>query len=454
MLDIRTPMAHMFGAFSNNRTSSLYNNFFKKNVSLSRNELINLQNSLISRLVSHAYHHTQHYRELFDSNHVSPNDITCAQDLQKLPALTKSIIRHQHEKMISDDQYGKNLRKVSSSGSTGTPITVYKSPYYEQMSNAAYMRNVSLCGFQWWKERSLWLWYATPPGNIVGMLKQQLTYRFHNMRMIMTEQFDESDFVGYIRQIKSFRPKLIFGKGTVLLPFAEYLHKNGIRLDSVQSVVTCSTKLEGRNRIAEGFQANVFDFYSTQEIYAIAVESSPGVMRVADDNVALNISPQGEFYITALHSYGFPLINYKVGDYGEFTSTPQSDNDNLPFSSISLKIGRVTELFLTADKKFVSGGHLMTHLAQYEFGIVEHQIEQTGFDTFIVRYVPDTNFDMEYTEMVRKMLYSLFGNHIQVTLKSVPCIPCEKGGKRLYCKRTFDVDSSLEGMTNRNLKKE
>ena len=442
----------MFNAVSNNRTGYYYNNFFQKNTSLKRTELIDLQNKLITRLVSHAYTHTKYYRDLFDANHISPNDITCANDLWKLPALTKSIIRQQRDNMISDDKYGKNLRKVSSSGSTGNPITIYKSSYYEQMSNAAYMRNISLCGFQWWKDRSLWLWYATPPQNIIGMLKQKSIYRFHNMRMINTEQFSESDFDRYARHIKSFLPKLIFGKGTVLLPFAEYLKKNSIHLDSVKSVLTCSTKLEGRNQIAEGFQANVFDFYSTQEIYAIAVESSPGVMRVADDNVALNISKEGEFYITALHSYGFPLINYKVGDYGDIIAYPQSDNSSLPFSTVSLNIGRVTELFLTADKTFVSGGHLMTHLAEYELGIVEHQIEQTGLDTFIVRYVPNTNFNIEYTTIARKLIYSLFGEQINVIFKAVQHIPCEKGGKRLYCKRTFDVDSPLERMTSRNLK--
>ena len=104
-----------------------------KNLELSREEMIALQNELIKKLVMHAYYHTKYYRKLFDKEKINPKDIVTKEDLRKIPVLTKSIIRKNINEIKSDDSYGNNLKIETSGGSTGNQVVVYQSPYYKLM---------------------------------------------------------------------------------------------------------------------------------------------------------------------------------------------------------------------------------------------------------------------------------------------------------------------------------
>ena len=79
-----------------------------KNLELSREEMIALQNELIKKLVMHAYYQTKYYRELFDKEKIIPEEIVTKEDLRKIPVLTKSIIRENINEIKSKDSYGNN----------------------------------------------------------------------------------------------------------------------------------------------------------------------------------------------------------------------------------------------------------------------------------------------------------------------------------------------------------
>jgi phenylacetate-CoA ligase len=122
---------HRFVSFLIRDKTIKYFDLFKKNLSLSKQEMIKLQNILIQKLIKHAYDQTQYYRELMDSLNIKPEDIKCKEDLKKLPILTKSTVRQNIKKIKSNDKYSKNLEEYTSSGSTGNQAVIYKSIFYK-----------------------------------------------------------------------------------------------------------------------------------------------------------------------------------------------------------------------------------------------------------------------------------------------------------------------------------
>ena len=416
-----------------------YYDKLKQNLSFSRNEMIDYQNQLIQKLVFHAYNKTLYYRDLMDDLDLSPNDIKTKHDLKKLPVLSKSIIRQNIEELKSNDRYSEKLSEDISGGSTGNVAIIYKSPYFIQMSRAAGMRNNLLV--DWYPaDKSVWIWGAPYEHQqareslitkIGLLLNRRLLFNAYN--------YSRKDFPSWVEKIKKFKPKIVYGYASILLEFSEFLIENEISLDSVLKVVSTSETLQERDVIEKGFGCDVFDQYGCREILGIGIESGKNEMLIADDVVALNIGEEGEFLITALHSYGFPLINYKLGDCGVLVESNESEN-KLPFSKMNLKIGRITDNFLTRDQRTVSGSALGTYISTFKMSVLGYQLIQNDYADFAVKYIPDEGFDFEsYKSTLANILTEYFGEDVLLHFEQVDTLPVEKSGKKLMFKRLFKI---------------
>lgn len=408
-----------------------------KNLSLSREKMITLQNKLISELVEHAYFKTRYYRKLFDNQGLKPEDIKNKEDLKKIPVLTKSAIRENLSELKSDDHYSKNLEKVTSGGSTGDLSVIYKSPYFTQMSRAVCLRNNLLAD---WKpgDKTVWIWGAPyEHQQIKDSFISKLGILINRRLLLNAYNYSKDGFPIWVQKIRKFCPQIVYGYASILLEFAKYLKENSISLETVKTVVSTTETLKNRELIEHAFDCNVYNQYGCREILGIGIESSKNAMRLADDAVALNIYNGGEFIVSALHSYGFPLINYKVGDYGTTNDAIVAD-DKLPFSHVNLTIGRITDNFLTRDNRIVSSSALGTYMSTFELRVLEHQIIQQSHLEFIVNYIPEEGFDVAfYKYKIGEILCEYFGVDTTIEFNEVEKIPVEKSGKKLMFKRMF-----------------
>ncbi|SPD73166.1 conserved hypothetical protein [uncultured Desulfobacterium sp.] len=413
----------------------------KQNMFVSRDELIHIQNMSIQKLVQHAYHSTKYYRKIFDSCGIRPEDIREANNLSSLPLLSKSIVKENLDSLKSNDFFSNNLFIVFSGGSTGNQAVIYKSPYYEQMSRAASLRNNMIAGWNP-EDRSVWIWGAPyEHEEIKGSLRAKLGIVINKRMLLNAYNYAKTDFPIWADSIRKFKPKIVYGYSSIIAEFSRYLIDNNIRFDTVKSVISTTEALTERSLIKDAFGCKVFDQYGSREILSIAIESEEGVMRVSDDTVVLNIGDDGEFMVTALHSYGFPLINYKIGDYGRVIRT-LAVNDNVPFSCMSLVIGRTTDNFINKQQRKISSSALSTYMSSFNIPILEQQIIQNNCVNFVVNYVPGAGFDFEYYRgVVMKALYEYFGNDVYAQFNLVESIPIEKSGKKMMFKRNFAIEN-------------
>ncbi len=420
------------------KTLKYYKTFFSKNLSLSRDEMVSLQNTLISNLIDHAYNHTGYYKELMDSLGLKPDDISCKEDLKKLPILSKATVRENLDKIKSDDCYGKKLVLTISSGSTGNEVVIFKSAYSIQMGYASFRRFFSLVGWNL-GDRSVWLWRYPVEKGILSKLRLSLELFMQSRKIFDCICYRPADFEKFIKEIKKFKPKVIFARAGILEYFSEYLIENNIKIESVKVVISCAETLQKRDVVETAFNQPVYSLYSTRECCAMAMEVREGIMQVADDNVAMNVYDNGEFIITPLHSYGFPLINYQIGDIGAELSG-EIYQDEYPFGKIDLKIGRITESFVTRDRQIIGMGSLMTEISKKRVNVNAQQFIQTDYDKFTVNYVPGKNFHKDYKQIVSECLIKYFDDDIKIQFNKLDQIPTQKNGKRLLCKRSFYVD--------------
>lgn len=416
----------------------VYYEWFCNNLKLNRTEIIESQNELIKRIVIYAYNNTEYYRDLLDRNRINPYDIDNNEKLKEIPVLSKDDIANNLDKIKSNDSYSNDLIKITSGGSTGNQSIIYKSKYFIEKSYAANMRNNLIAN--WFpSDKVLFIWGAPYENkNFNKSLLLKISF-FVNRRYILNAyNYNEKSFHNWITYIKKKKIKIIYGYATILKEFAEFVVMHNVEIQGIKSVISTSEKLENRELISQAFNCPVYDQYGCREILAIGIEDSQGNMIIADDNVVLNINDRGALIVTALHSYGFPLINYEVGDIGETLDLSNNDTDSLPFSKMKLKIGRETENFLSKDGHTVSSSSLSTALSMHDIRIREQQIIQKAYSNFHIKYIAKESFNYnKYRNVVFSVFKKYFGEKIDIKFEEVDQIEKEKSGKKLMFKRNF-----------------
>jgi phenylacetate-CoA ligase len=71
--------------------------------SYSSDQILHWQNNQLKLLIEHAYSHTKYYKKLFRNMGFLPADINSISDLEKLPPLTKELIRKNFDDLVADN---------------------------------------------------------------------------------------------------------------------------------------------------------------------------------------------------------------------------------------------------------------------------------------------------------------------------------------------------------------
>ncbi len=408
----------------------------KGHLNLNRSELVHVQEKNIQKLIHHAYYNTDYYRELMDLHQIKPEEIKTRNDLKRIPILTKKIIKDNIEKFKSTDDFGNNLTKVTSGGSTGELGIIYASKLYVEMCKGSWLRNNSMIGWMPW-DKTAWIWGTS--FNEKNNLMHKLNLFISRKIVFNANNYSKKDFKKWYFETLKFKPKVLFGYSNIIYEFSKFILENKLKLPSIKMVVSTSEKLENRKIIETAFSCHVYDQYGCRESSAIAIEVSSGNMLFTDDVVIVNTTSNHEFLLTPLFSFGFPLINYKVGDIGEIKNELEITN-KFPFPNSKLLIGRMSDYFLLETDKRISHIAFSSSLNPLTLGVKEHQIIQKNYKHFVINFVHhEKTIIEEYYKKTSINLEKFFGENLKITFNKVSRIPVEKSGKLLLYKRTFKL---------------
>lgn len=87
--------------------------------SMSDEEKKEYQLHKLKAVLRHAYDHTVYYHQLFEEYGLNPGTFECVEDLQKLPILTKDILKSRLDDLMADDI--DDFYMVTTGGSSGEP---------------------------------------------------------------------------------------------------------------------------------------------------------------------------------------------------------------------------------------------------------------------------------------------------------------------------------------------
>lgn len=354
-----------------------------------RADLQRYQLACVRDLVAHAYRHVPYYRELLDRADIRPQDIRSLEDFAAIPASPRADLQMlTPEEACSSLRGLEGLRTITTSGSTGAPLTVRRTVNEERLLLAFRSRAVASCGF------GLRMRRATVDYRPDGAPDDSRLWTHQKLGILPSLELDwRTPKAKLVSAMEAFRPDIINGPPSMLAWLADELTADDRRRIGGRFVVAGSERFTSdlRERIEAGFGLPAGDIYGSHETVFIAFQR-PGSReyRVCEQAVRLEVlcegrpvgpGESGEVVVTALHSYAMPFIRYRLGDEATLGS------GSGPYLSLRSIDGRTLDRFRLTDSRYIVGYALGDCIKGCGVKVRRYQIVQERRDLFRVRLV-------------------------------------------------------------------
>jgi phenylacetate-CoA ligase len=293
----------------------------------------NAQDAHIAPQLRHLLQHAKRYSPFWSERLASwrPQNGSCRDVLQEIPPLVRSEIQSQNERLLADFPNKKSLSPVwvSSSGSTGTPV---RAQHLQKTHNVLYLAMTLL----------IVPWHGFDPKRPMGNLSSKVSDR-DDVRLGPPFRWLQPTGMGFRASTRERRidelydycasrnPTTLQCGPAAALELARYAIRAGRRDLKVELILTLGSVVteEMRQLVREALGAKMIDRYSCEETGYIALQCpkhdhlhvmSPMTFVEIVDDQGEPCSPGkvGRVLLTAIQSYGMPLIRYEIGDLAEW----------------------------------------------------------------------------------------------------------------------------------------
>lgn len=405
-------------------------------------------NKLI-KLINYSYENIPYYNKLFKKYDIKPNSIKYLEDINKIPVLTKSILRTEYSNLISKKINMRFVKKGKTGGTTGSPVPIYKDHIDRSFVWASYY-------YRWYgwmgldvgdKVASLWGAKKVLKKSILSNVKDELiAFLQANLVINSFDMNNDSTFAIYNRILK-FDPKLLKGYVSSLVNLAGFLNENSINSELNLKALSSTTETllpYYRKLLEQTFKTKIFDQYGCGEVNAISYECAKHngmhintehvILEVFDNNDLNIIGESGRIIVTNLDNYVMPFIRYENGDIGTLSLDKCTCGVNQPM--IHSIEGRKAHTITLANGTKVHGvffTDILSEVGIFANKVSRFQIYQEKRGNIIFK-IETSNLSTKEVNTIYTQTSRFFNN---VDIQILDKIQNEKNGKFLYIKTSI-----------------
>jgi phenylacetate-CoA ligase len=414
-------------------------NFIEKSQWWSKDEILKYQWTKLKLLIEEAYNFVPYYSELFHKMGAKPSDINSWEDFEKIPFLTKDIVRERINDLVSIRIKDKSsLRYYTTGGSTGQPLGFYCLPG-DAMDRAFMDRQWERVGYT---EKSSRVILRGEPIKSHKLFHRQ---RFTNVWLASSYDLSENSIKQYVDFLNKIKPDFFHVYPSSLYVFTRLFLDAGLTLNFSPKAILCgseSVREFQRNLFEETYNSRVYSWLGLSEGVVLAGECEYSSNYHAwpqlnyneiineENKPVKNIGERGEIVGTGLHNSVFPFIRYKTGDVGDY----YGDGCELCKRNFLLlrKIDRwLQEIIVSKNNVYVSATGLNPHSDIFD-NVIQFQFLQKIPGELILYLVRRSSYSEDDTNRILRELQKKLGNGFKLKIKFVDNIPRTPSGKHRY----------------------
>jgi len=407
------------------------------------NELGDYQQRQLRLLIDHCYANVPYYAEVFRAHGLSPKDIQTPEDLQKLPFLTKEIVRNRKMDLVASNISSLSRDEAHTSGSTGAALNFFMDRTTRPFERAIARRHLEWLGY---KQGEPIAFFSPIPITVMRkgyvFLKPMNELRF-SFRVVNPEKLNR-----IVQLLQDFKPAFISSWPSSLYILARWIERHEKSIPLPKFLITGSENLypDMKERIERVLGAPVIDHYGQEESVAVAIQCSLGqAYHIQMENSVVELVPFGddlwEIVGTCLHNFAMPFIRYKTGDLARKTDDPCPCGRKHPI--LSEIFGREADFIVTPEKNLVSPLFL-SYIFHNREEIREGQIIQENLNSFRIKVVPWEKISPDTKEgLVHSLREALESSNIRIVVEEVEEVPCTVGCKRPFVMSHVRLENHL-----------
>lgn len=284
-------------------------------------KLSQIQNNRLHAIISHAFKNIPFYRQLYHSAEIGDTLL-----IDKLPYLTREQVQNipLEQRMIQGLASGK-YHISSTSGSSGMPLKIARNSKEIAIAEASRARSILAQGARFGDRicqiRPV---RADIEGHIHKVVERKRFYGF--VRRSRARPIALSSHIdAHVNFLQEWKPHILVASPSYLISLMEFCANNDKRI-TFRLVRSEGEVLDDfvRKRIADYFQADVFDSYGAAEVGGIAwecpthegyhINAELVFVEVIRDGLPISTGEQGDICVTSLVRYTTPFIRYLLGD--------------------------------------------------------------------------------------------------------------------------------------------
>jgi len=354
---------------------------------------------------------------------------------QHFPIISKETLLENRDKLYPNAGKPRPWNSVGkTSGTTGTPLSVFRSPKSVLLENAFLRRHWEWGGYRHGMRR------ATLRGEMIVPLDRAAPpfwfwNRYDNQLLISSRHLRDSCADAIIDELERFSPGMLQAYPSTAFTLAQLMARRNRRL-SIPVVFTASEPLYPHQRelIAERFGAKVMDMYGMAERVAFATECEFGSMHVNPDYSYVELVDSdgrptrdaGYVVGTSFHNLAMPLVRYKLSDRTRWISG--GCRCGRPFPMIEPVTGKVEDSIFGSNGAFVSPS-VLTFAFKGVQNIKKSQVAQVAPERWEIRLVPAPAFGADDQHKLVDNIHNLVDPGVNVDVVLRDEIPCTASGK-------------------------
>ncbi len=386
-------------------------------------------------LLAHAARHVPHYRALWDGADFTRFEMA---DLRRLPLTSKRDLRENPLAFVSETAGPpRRLCRYHTSGSTGTPITIYcTADEHRRFIAAREARSFGWAGVSVRMPRAMIggrmivpRHDAPPPYYRRNWAESQVYFSGYHL--------SRAHAPNYVEGLNRYRPQFLTGYANAHYQLARFMLADRLRLTyRPRALVLSSEKLtvEMKNILYAAFGARPWEEFGAVENCVLATEcergrlhANPdfGIIEIVGDNgepVAPGVV--GRMLCTGLANRTQPLIRYDIGDLAAWSATPCPCGRHLPV--LDSIIGRLEDVVVGCGGQVTTRFHgLFIDLPN----VVEGQVIQEDLNRIRVRVVVRDGFSQRDADTIRRRVAEERLGPVRVEVEPVAAIERTERGK-------------------------
>lgn len=367
------------------------------------------KNNLFLKNFRLAINYSPFYKKLYAEAGITEDMIKSVKDIDKLPIIDKTMIRHCSTDLIPSNSK-KRLTPASTSGSTGTPLTVYRDYYSILRDYSYYYVFRKRRGFKYGQR------LVSIKGNLDRSIK---TMNLHLSNTLYLSSYNINEDIvlnTYYKKIKDFKPVAIEGYPSSIYNICSILKEHNLQLNIPVVFTTSETLFDyQRDIIEEVMNTQIYDYYGNCERSVSLLEcmdhrgyyESPGfaILEFVNDTPIT----------TSLINLSYPLIRYKVDDVVTLSEDRRFKDGE--YNTVESIEGRLDDVIITKNGSRIGRlGFLFMNLK----GVKQAQIVQTEIGKIDVNIVPDGAFRLEDQEYLSNLIDERIGlNNIDLKINLI-----------------------------------